>query len=288
MGLFGNMFEKKQCAICGKEIGLLGNRKLADGNMCKDCASLLSPFFSDRRESTVAEIQQQLAYRSENKEKLAGFHPTKTFGNGMKLYVDEENGKFIVTRYSDWASHNPDLIDLSQVTGVEKNIEEHKSEIYTKDAEGKRVSYEPKRYEYEYEFEITIHVNSPWFERINFEISENNRPERLIEKKYSDFKNQLDEIEALLLQKEYVKPAEPKKVDSETVVKPVRPAVMPKPQNAQKPDTWKCPGCGTENTGNFCSQCGTARPKRWFCPKCGTENHGLFCTACGTKIPEGI
>ena len=29
MGLFGKMFEKKECSICGGEIGLLGNRKLA-------------------------------------------------------------------------------------------------------------------------------------------------------------------------------------------------------------------------------------------------------------------
>ena len=48
MGLFGKLFEKKECAICGGEIGLLGNRKLEDGNMCKvrtvrlsgDCSTL--------------------------------------------------------------------------------------------------------------------------------------------------------------------------------------------------------------------------------------------------------
>lgn len=49
MGLFGKMFEKKTCALCGGDIGLFGNRKLEDGNMCKDCAALLSPWFSDRK-----------------------------------------------------------------------------------------------------------------------------------------------------------------------------------------------------------------------------------------------
>ena len=43
MAFFKNLFEKKTCDICGGEIGLLGNRKLADGNMCKDCAKKLSP-----------------------------------------------------------------------------------------------------------------------------------------------------------------------------------------------------------------------------------------------------
>ena len=59
MGLFGKMFEKKTCSICGGEIGLLGNRKLEDGNLCKE-AGKLSPFFSDRRASTVEQIAEQL------------------------------------------------------------------------------------------------------------------------------------------------------------------------------------------------------------------------------------
>lgn len=57
MGLFGKLFEKKECAICGGEIGLLGNRKLEDGNMCKACASKLSPWFDERRHSTVEQIE---------------------------------------------------------------------------------------------------------------------------------------------------------------------------------------------------------------------------------------
>ena len=57
MGLFGKLFEKKECAICGGEIGLLGNRKLDDGNLCKNCAAKLSPWFRDRRSSTVEEIK---------------------------------------------------------------------------------------------------------------------------------------------------------------------------------------------------------------------------------------
>ena len=47
------LFDKKYCDVCGEKIGLLGNRKLEDGNLCKDCAKKLSPFFSERRASTV-------------------------------------------------------------------------------------------------------------------------------------------------------------------------------------------------------------------------------------------
>ena len=41
MGFFKKLFEKKDCEICGGEIGLLGNRKLVDGDMCKSCAAKL-------------------------------------------------------------------------------------------------------------------------------------------------------------------------------------------------------------------------------------------------------
>lgn len=47
------LFDKKICDICGEKIGLLGNRKLDDGNLCKDCAKKLSPWFEERRHSTV-------------------------------------------------------------------------------------------------------------------------------------------------------------------------------------------------------------------------------------------
>ena len=70
MGLFGKLFDKKQCSICGGDIGLLGNRKLEDGNMCKNCAAKLSPWFSDRRESTVDQINAQLEYREQNRQAL--------------------------------------------------------------------------------------------------------------------------------------------------------------------------------------------------------------------------
>ena len=58
---------------------------------------------------------------------------------------------------------------------------------------------------------------------------------------------------------------------------------------AQAANTWKCPKCGADNTGNFCTGCGTAKPAPagvWKCPKCGQENTGNFCPGCGTAKPE--
>ena len=82
------LFDKKYCDVCGEKIGLLGNRKLEDGNLCKECAKKLSPFFSERRNSTVAEIKEQLAYREANLDKVAAFTPTKVIGGGMTLYFE--------------------------------------------------------------------------------------------------------------------------------------------------------------------------------------------------------
>ena len=66
-------FDKKYCDVCGDKIGLLGNRKLEDGNLCKNCAAKLSPWFDERRHSTVEQIKEQLAYREDNQSAVEPF-----------------------------------------------------------------------------------------------------------------------------------------------------------------------------------------------------------------------
>ena len=58
------------------------------------------------------------------------------------------------------------------------------------------------------------------------------------------------------------------------------------PAAAQAPaQTWKC-GCGNENTGKFCSECGASKSSApWKC-QCGSVNTGKFCPNCGAKKPE--
>ena len=114
------LFDKKFCDFCGKKIGLLGNKKLEDGNMCRECASRLSPWFSERRHSTKADIQAQLEYREENREKVAAFNATRTIGEYYKLMVDEEQKKFMVTNAYDLEKANPDVLDYSQARGCDR------------------------------------------------------------------------------------------------------------------------------------------------------------------------
>ena len=159
MGLFGKLFDKKECSVCGGEIGLLGNRKLEDGNLCKECAAKLSPWFSDRRQSTVAEIQEQLAYREANQAKVSSFRTTRTLGERTKVLLDEDAGLFMVTSARNWEEANPDVLSFSDVTGCKLDIDESRTEIEYRDKDGDRQSFNPKRYAYSYDFYIVINVN---------------------------------------------------------------------------------------------------------------------------------
>ena len=165
------LFDKKSCNICGDKIGLLGNRKLEDGNLCKNCAKQLSPFFSERRRSTVADIKDQLAYREANKAAVAAFRVTRTLGMGTKVLLDEDAGRFIVSSSRRWQEDNPDVLDFSQVTGCNTDIRETRQEITLRDKDGNEKSYNPPRYEHDYDFWITIHVNHPYFDEIRFRLN---------------------------------------------------------------------------------------------------------------------
>ncbi len=167
------LFDKKFCDICGEKISLLGNRKLEDGNMCKDCAHKISPFMTDRRRTTIAEMKEHLAYREANKAKLRAFNPAQTYGESKKVYIDTAAGAFVVSSYSpgNWTNENPDVIPLSEITQCTLDIDEDRDEIYMQDAEGNNVSYNPKRYKYTYDFEIKILVNDRWFDEIKFPLN---------------------------------------------------------------------------------------------------------------------
>ncbi len=61
----------------------------------------------------------------------------------------------------------------------------------------------------------------------------------------------------------------------------------------------KCPNCGKEMTGDFCSYCGymsngrfikrkPSQKKKRKCPKCGKEMTGDFCSYCGYMLNGNI
>jgi len=171
MGIFGKLFEKKECSVCGGEIGLLGNRKLEDGNLCKECANKLSPWFDDRRHSTVEQIEKQLEYREENRAKVEKFCVTRTLGEDTKVLLDEDAGLFMVTGSSRLAEANPDVLSFSDVTGCVLDIDEDRTELMREGKDGEEISYNPPRYEYDYDFHVVIHVRNPYFDEIRFRLN---------------------------------------------------------------------------------------------------------------------
>ena len=149
----------------------MGNQKLEDGNLCKDCAKQLSPWFSDRRRSTVEDIKRQLAYREENRGRASQFRTTRSYGEDWKVLLDEEHRWFTVTRARDLADANPDILDYTALTGCRVDIDESRTEQKREGPDGKEVSYNPPRYEYSYDFEVIISVNNPYFDKMKFRLN---------------------------------------------------------------------------------------------------------------------
>lgn len=193
------LFDKKFCDICGEKIGLLGNRKVEDGNICSKCNKKLSPLFNERKRSTVAEIKEQLEYRAQNEVLLRQFNPMRTYGSNKKIYIDLNAHKFCVESGSNWREKNPDLIDFSQVISCNLDIKEHREELFTKDSQGNDRSYTPPRYKIEYEFEIHIGINSPYFSEVIFDLTDyTNRPDSPYTDIYRQYETQAHEIQSIL------------------------------------------------------------------------------------------
>ena len=280
------LFDKKQCAICGEDIGLLGNRKLADGNMCSKCAAKLSPFFSERKQSTIEEIKQQLAYRENNRAELEHFTPTRVLNSGMKIYFDDNTRRFIVTRATDYKKDNPDLINASQVLSADYTVNERKTEIYKDDEQ--KTSFEPKRYKSEYTFNMKLTVDHPYFDVISFEVVDGPKPTSNISADYKNHELLCNTIQNTLRPDLYPLVVSTNNLNSQPQTVAAGAELAENASGtALNAGEWKCE-CGTINTSKFCGNCGKEKPGKWFCPNCGKENNSKFCVGCGTPKPETL
>ena len=160
MGLF-DRFKKQDCEICGKEVGMFGYKKLEDGEICKDCVKLLSPWFDERRHSTVEQIKRQLAAREENRKKLQTWNHSMVFGEHQKIYINflgRIPDSFVISSVSNYKEANADIIPFCLVSSCDLDIRESHQELKQKNSQGEQVSYNPPRYEYSYEFYIKMTI----------------------------------------------------------------------------------------------------------------------------------
>ena len=277
MGLF-DAFKKKDCEICGKEVGLFGYKKLEDGEICKDCVKLLSPWFDDRRHSTVAQIKQQLTYREENRAALNTFRPTVAFGERYTLRAELVNGvptRFVVERTDSYKEENADIISFRDVTSFNIDVQESKQELMARNSKGEEVSYNPPRYEYSYDFYAEIHVNHPYFDEISFQLNRDSVELETVERRpgfgavrtgfdptlypeYRQYRGECDELEELfqagmqgMALKGFAPAAQP--------IIQATPVQQPAPEPVPAPSAPKfCPNCGAPaDGGKFCQSCGS-------------------------------
>ena len=160
MGLF-DVFKKKDCEICGKEVGLLGYKKLEDGEICKDCVKLLSPWFDDRRHSTVEQIKAQLQAREYNKLAMETWQPSIALGDYYTMYVKTKGDvpiSFVVSNSDKYRENNADILSFLWITACTPDIRESRTELKQTNSQGEKVSYDPPRYEYRYDFYIKLDI----------------------------------------------------------------------------------------------------------------------------------
>ena len=286
------LFDKKICDICGEKIGLLGNRKLDDGNLCKNCAKKLSPWFEERRHSTVEDIKRQLEYRENNKKAVMDFYITRQISTrNYTVFIDDHKKNFTVARKLD-VNENPDIVPLSAIVQCRVEVDRQQIEkTYTKD--GKTVSYQPPIYDYEFDYTMRIKVNTPWFDdmdfRLNtFSISSDNRGELMeVEQTGHQIIAALTPNAAGMQMNNGMQQSgmymnngmkQPGMNMNSGIQQPgmhinngmqefgmnmnsgMQQSGMQMNNGMQQPGgLWKCQ-CGAENTGRFCEYCGQPRP----------------------------
>lgn len=275
------LFDKKYCSICGEKIGLLGNRKLTDGNLCKECARKLSPRFTERKQSTVEDIREQLKYREENKQKLGSFHVSETYGlDTEKLYLDAAAKAFVVSNVTP-DKGNPDIVTLDMVTGCELDIDESKDEVKYRANDGRTCSYQPPQYERNYDFYLDISVNHPYFDSIRFQI---NRDSVTIEPQFTILSDSpLFKMFGGNNNSNNQSQLESPRVTS---LPPIDPSTVPEYNRfVNMGNEIRARLLGRESASAPAAQPATAAASKVTCPYCGTETDaGSFCAYCGAPL----
>ena len=247
------LFDKKYCDICGEKIGLLGNRKLDNGNLCKNCARKLSPWFEERRHSTVEDIKRQLAYREDNKNDVRSFIVTREFSADRYHVFIDDNKRMFTVAFNMSEQNNPDIVPLSAITSCRMEIDEDREEEEYTDKDGETRSYVPPRYTYSYEYRIKLSVNTPWFDDMDFQLNTFSVKDYEYAKrmKYEQLGNQI--VSALT---GVQAPAYDNMINQGYTQQGT---TAPDMSRQMADDKWVC-SCGATNTGHFCEYCGTPKP----------------------------
>ena len=289
------LFDKKFCDVCGEKIGMLGNRKLEDGNLCKDCAKKLSPWFDDRRHSTLEEIKSQLQMREENRSLVSSFRPGRVIrSDRYNLYIDERQQLFAASVNLD-REDNPDIISLSQITGCNLDVDEMRTEEYRTDRDGERESYNPPRYSYSYDYYFYIYLNHPYIHEMklklnSMDISEDDRNRRHdVERAGQEMMSYLQNVTGCTVggmgmnQGMGMQPA--MGMNQGMGMQPAAGMNQGMSQNVNPQGGMGAAAGGMGAAAGAAAGAafaGNAAEGPWVCQSCGATNAGRFCESCGS------
>ncbi len=127
---------QRTCSVCGNKLTRYGSKILKDGIICRNCAKLASEWLdnADYAEKTVEQIREHLAYRQNNKEKLAGFKGNKAVEGKYTLYIDDESKDFLISKRADYVKDNADIFNINDISKIQiekrKYLNRDGSDIY--------------------------------------------------------------------------------------------------------------------------------------------------------------
>lgn len=158
MALLRKLFEKRNCSVCGSDMGRHTGRRLKDGCLCSVCTAKLSPWYVPADTAEVSQLARQIQLREENRERARIFSITNVYGEGMRLFADMEHQWFTVTDSDNFAGDNPDIIDLSECEGVDISIREERNGLQESGTE--------------YDFYVTLRLNHPYLNEISWKLND--------------------------------------------------------------------------------------------------------------------
>ena len=178
--------------------------------------------------------------------------------------------------------------------GVDTDIRENKEEIFYEDSEGNEKSYVPPRYACDYEFNVTIRVDSPWFDEIELELSDGNRPDSRYSDLYREYEQKMLELADILMNRKDMSATYDGPGPGMFTVVAHNPTPEPSSVPAEPPidhEEWLCPSCGAQNDGKFCKNCGCQKPAAMtiHCESCDSDieyriKPPKFCPECGNPF----
>ena len=184
--------------------------------------------------------------------------------------------------------------EMEQALQIFHAIQENKEEIFYEDSDGNEKSYEPPRYTYEYEFNVTIFVDSPWFDKIELELSDGNRPDSRYSDLYREYEQKMLELADILMNRKDMSATYDGPGPGMFTVVAHNPTPEPSPVPAAPPidhEEWICPSCGAQNDGKFCKNCGCQKPAAMtiHCESCDSDieyriKPPKFCPECGNPF----